>query len=220
MNAFGQTETNSTVTVLGPEDHRLDGDEEEVERKIHRLHSIGRPVGDVELQIVDENGKPVELGVVGEIAIRVPRQMAGYWKQDEATAKTIVEGWIRTRDMGWIDEDGYVYLAGRTSDMIKRGGENISPEQIEAAMHAYPKIDEVAVIGVPDEEWGERVKAIVVLREGEHATHEELASFAKTRLASFQVPELFEFVETLPRNAMGKVLKNVLRQQHQTYEME
>ncbi|MCS6800635.1 MAG: long-chain-fatty-acid--CoA ligase [Chloroflexota bacterium] len=220
MNAFGQTETTSTVTILGPEDHRLEGTPEEIERKIGRLHSIGRPVDDVELAILDEEGNPLPVGVVGEIAIRTPREMAGYWKQEEATAKTKVGGWIRTRDQGYIDEDGYVFLAGRKSDMIIRGGENIAPEEVERILHGHPAIEEVAVIGVPDEEWGERVKAVVVLREGAHCTHEEIIAYAKTRLASFKVPEIIEFVETLPRNAMGKVLKNVLREQHRLYESE
>ncbi|MFN8532426.1 MAG: long-chain-fatty-acid--CoA ligase [Dehalococcoidia bacterium] len=220
MNAFGQTETTSTVTLLGPDDHRLDGTEEEIERKIGRLHSIGRPVEDVQLAILDDDGRPLPTGVVGEIAIRTPREMAGYWKQDEATSKTLVAGWIRTRDQGYIDEDGYVFLAGRKSDMIIRGGENIAPEEVERILHAHPGIEDVAVIGVPDEEWGERVKAVVVIRDGEHCTHDDVIAFAKSRMASFKVPELIEFVETLPRNQMGKVLKNVLREQHRIYEEE
>ncbi|GIW10759.1 MAG: acyl-CoA synthetase [Dehalococcoidia bacterium] len=220
MNAFGQTETTSTVTILGPEDHRLEGSQAEIERKIARLHSIGRPVDDVELAILDEAGNPLPPGVVGEIAIRTPREMAGYWKREDETARTKAGGWIRTRDQGYIDEEGYVFLAGRKSDMIIRGGENIAPEEVERVLFAHPAVEDVAVIGVPDEEWGERVKAVVVLKPGAECTSQELIAFAKSRLASFKAPEIVEFVETLPRNAMGKVLKNVLREQHRIYQEE
>jgi acyl-CoA synthetase (AMP-forming)/AMP-acid ligase II len=212
INAFGQTETTSTVTVLGPEDHRLEGPPEEVEKKLRRLSSIGRPLPDVELKIVDEAGNELPPGQVGEIAIRSARVMKGYWKREAETAQTLAGGWIRTRDMGWVDEDGYVYLAGRKSDMIIRGGENIAPEEVEAVLHTHPAVDEAAVFGVPDEEWGERVAAAVVLKPGMQATAEELIEYCRQRLASFKKPELIFFVESLPRNPMGKVLKKDLRQ--------
>lgn len=214
MNAFGQTETTSTVTVLSPEDHKMEGTPEEIEKKRRRLTSIGRPLDDVELHILDDNGVSLGRGQVGEIAIRAPRQMAGYWKQEEATSQTIVDGWIRTRDMGWIDEDGYVFLAGRKSDMIIRGGENIAPEQVEVILHHHPKVEEVAVIGVPDEEWGEKVKAVVVLKPGETADEHEIIQYAKDRMASFKAPEIVEFVDALPRNPMGKIIKKELREAH------
>ena len=214
MNAFGQTETTSTVTLLGPDDHRLEGTPEEIEKKIIRLGSIGQPVGDTVLMIFDENGEPLPPGEVGEIGILVPRAMSGYWKQEEATAQTIVDGWIRTRDMGWMDEDGYVFLAGRKSDMIIRGGENIAPEQIEGVIHTHPKVEDVAVIGVPSEEWGETVKAVVVPKPGEQISAEEIIAYCKERMASFKAPESVEFMTELPRNPMGKLLKNVLRDRH------
>lgn len=214
MNAFGQTETTSTVTLLGPDDHRLAGTPEEIERKIIRLGSIGQPVGDTVLMILDDEGEPLPPGEVGEIAILVPRAMEGYWKQEEATKQTIVDGWIRTRDMGWMDEDGYVFLAGRKSDMIIRGGENIAPEQIEGVIHTHPAVEDVAVIGVPSEEWGETVKAIVVTKHDKQVTPEEVIAYCKERMASFKAPESVEFLTELPRNPMGKLLKNVLRDRY------
>lgn len=213
MNAFGQTETTSTVTVLGPEDHRLEGTPEEIERKKRRLSSIGRPLGDVQVQIQDENGNPLPPYTVGEVCISAPRTMQGYYKQEEATRQTIRDGWIHTRDMGYMDEEGYLYLAGRKSDMIIRGGENIAPEEIEHVLHVHPAVEECAVIGVPDEEWGEKVMAVIVPKEGATVTAQEIIDFCKARLASFKAPEIVEFVKELPRNQMGKILKKDLREQ-------
>jgi acyl-CoA synthetase (AMP-forming)/AMP-acid ligase II len=216
MNAFGQTETTSTVTLLGPEDHRLEGTEEEIQKKLTRLASIGRPAEDVTLLILDENGNAVPPGTIGEIAIRVPRAMSGYWKREEETSKTLVDGWIRTRDMGWIDEDGYVFLAGRMSDMIIRGGENIAPEQVEGVLNSHPAVDECAVIGIPSEDWGETVKDIVVLKKDASVTEHELIQYCKQHMSSFKAPESVEFTDELPRNSVGKILKNVLREKYKT----
>jgi acyl-CoA synthetase (AMP-forming)/AMP-acid ligase II len=214
MNAFGQTETTSTVTVLGPEDHVFEGSPEEIEKKLKRLASIGRPVGDVELQIQDDDGNLLPANSVGEVCIRAPRTMEGYYKQEEATRETIRDGWIHTRDMGWLDEDGYLFLAGRKSDMIIRGGENIAPEEIEHVLHLNPDIEECAVIGVPDVEWGEKVMAVVVAKPGKQLTAEDIIQFCKARMASFKAPELIEFVSELPRNPMGKILKKDLRERY------
>ena len=215
INAFGQTETASTITTLSPEDHIISGTEEEREKKLKRLSSIGRPMSDVEMKIVDEAGNGLPLGEIGEIVARGPRVMSGYWKDPEKTEKTVdKDGWVHTGDMGYIDEDGYFYLAGRTTDMIIRGGENISPEEIEAVLRSYPKIEDVAVIGVPDEEWGEVPKAVVVLKQRETATPEEIIEYCRANLASFKSPRSVVFVDELPRNPMGKVLKRALRQQY------
>lgn len=212
INAFGQTETTSTVTMLGPDDHRLEGTPAEVEQKMRRLASIGRPLPDVELRIVDDEGRELPRGQIGEIAIRSARTMRGYLGQEEATRATIdAEGWLRTRDLGWMDEDGYVYLAGRKSDMIIRGGENIAPDEVEAVLYLHPAVEEAAVVGVPDEEWGERVAAVVVPKPGAQVTTEELIAFCRQRLASFKKPEIVQFVSELPRNPMGKVLRRDLR---------
>ncbi len=215
INAFGQTETASTITTLGPEDHIISGTEEEKERKLKRLSSIGKSMSDVEMKIVDEDGRELPPGQVGEIVARGPRVMTGYWKDEEKTQKTIdKEGWVHTGDMSYRDEDGYFYLTGRAIDMIIRGGENISPEEVEVVLRSHPKIEEAAVIGVPDEEWGEQPKAIVVLKQGETATAEEITEYCRERMASYKRPRSVVFVDKLPRNPMGKVLRRVLRQQY------
>ena len=217
INAFGQTETASTITMLGPEDHVITGTEEEKEKKLKRLSSIGKPMPDVEMKIVDEDGKQLPPGEVGEIVARGPRVMAGYWKDQEKTDKTIdKDGWVHTGDMSYVDEDGYFYLAGRATDMIIRAGENISPEEVEAVLHSYSKIDEAAVIGIPDEDWGEVPKAFCVIKEGfEDCTPEDIMEYCRANLASYKRPRVVEFIDELPRNPMGKVLKRVLREREQ-----
>lgn len=215
INAFGQTETASTITSLGPEDHDLTGTEEEKELKLKRLSSIGRPMSDVEMAIMDEDGNQLPPGEVGEIVARGPRVMSGYWKEDDKTAKTIdKDGWVHTGDMGYVDEAGYFFLAGRTSDMIIRGGENISPEEVEAVLHEHDAIEEAAVIGVPDEEWGEVPVCVVVLKKGKAASEDQIIEHCRGALASYKRPRTVHFAEDLPRNQMGKVLKRDLREKH------
>jgi acyl-CoA synthetase (AMP-forming)/AMP-acid ligase II len=217
INAFGQTETASTITALSPEDHVISGvTEEEREKKLKRLSSIGKPMSDVEMKIIDEQGNELPPGQVGEIVARGPRVMTGYWKDEEKTKKTIdKDGWVHTGDMGYKDEDGYFFLAGRATDLIIRGGENISPEEVENVLFAHPKIDDVAVIGVPDEEWGEVPKAICVLKPGcEDCTPEEVMEFCRQNLASYKRPRSVVFAKELPRSSVGKVLKRVLREQY------
>ena len=213
INAFGQTETASTITALGPEDHVLEGSEEEQDKKLKRLtSSIGKPLPDVEVKIVDSNNTALLPGEVGEIIAKGPRIMTGYWKDDEKTSQVLTDdGWLRTGDKGWIDEDGYIYLAGRGDDMIIRGGENISPEEVEDVLYAFPKIEETAVIGVPDPEWGQEPRAIIVLKDGEDATEKEVMEHCRSKLAGFKRPRSVIFVESLPRNQMGKLLKNEIR---------
>ena len=213
INAFGQTETASTITMLPPEDHVLDGTPEEVERSLRRLESIGKPLDDVEVAIVDEDGEPVEQGEVGEIVARGDRLMKGYWNSDEATAEAIRGGWLHTGDLGYFDEDGYIFLAGRARDFIKRGGEMISPEEVERVLDSHPAVDESAVIGVPDVDWGERVRAVVVLKPGHAVEESEISEYCRLRLASFKKPESVVFAPELPRNALGKMLKRVVREQ-------
>jgi len=215
INAFGQTETASTITTLSPEDHNITGTEEEKEKKLKRLSSIGRPMSDVEMKIIDEEGNDLPVGEVGEIVARGPRVMSGYWKDEEKTDKTIdKDGWVHTGDMGYMDEDGYFFLAGRATDMIIRAGENISPEEVEGVLLSHPKVDDGAVIGVPDEEWGEVPMAVVVVKKGEEATAEEIMEYCRANLASFKRPRSVVFTEELPRNQMGKILKRELRQQY------
>jgi len=216
INAFGQTETASTITTLGPEDHVISGTPEEKEKKLKRLaSSIGRPMADVEMKVVDEEGKELPLGETGEFVARGPRVMSGYWKDAEKTAKAFTkDGWLRTGDTGYRDEEGYFYLAGRGDDMIIRGGENISPEEVENVLYSYPKIEEVAVIGIPDPDWGQEPRAIVVLKKEQKATAEEIVEYCRQKLSSFKRPRSVVFVNELPRNPMGKVLKRVLREKY------
>jgi acyl-CoA synthetase (AMP-forming)/AMP-acid ligase II len=216
INAFGQTETASTITVLGPEDHRIEGTPEEREKKLKRLaSSIGRPLPDVEVKIVDEEGHVLPPLEVGEILAKGSRIMSGYWGEDEKTRQVLTEdGWLHTGDKGWMDEEGYIFLAGRGDDMIIRGGENISPEEVEDVLYTHPKVEEAAIIGVADPEWGQEVRAVVVLKEGHVATEEELIEFCRSRLAGFKRPRTVVFAEALPRNPMGKVLKKELRERY------
>jgi acyl-CoA synthetase (AMP-forming)/AMP-acid ligase II len=217
INAFGQTETASTITALGPEDHVLHGiSPQEREKKLRRLAgSIGRPLPDVEMKVIDEEGRELPPGETGEIVARGPRIMGGYWKDPEKTAKAMTkDGWLRTSDMGWKDEENYFYLAGRGDDMIIRGGENISPEEVEQAIGSHPAIEEIAVIGVPDPEWGQEPKAIIVLKKGQKATAEEIIEYCRQKLSSFKRPRTVVFVDELPRNPMGKVLKKALREKY------
>ena len=212
INAFGQTETASTITMLPPDDHWLDGTPEEVETKLRRLTSIGKPLDDVEVMIVSEDGAPMPAGEVGEIVARSSRIMTGYWQQAEATGDTIRSGWLYTGDLAWQDKDGYIYLAGRARDFIKRGGEMISPEEVEQTLAEHQAVAEAAVIGVPDLEWGEEVRAVVVPANAT-VSEAELIEFCRERLAGFKRPRSVVFVDELPRNVMGKVMKRDLREE-------
>jgi acyl-CoA synthetase (AMP-forming)/AMP-acid ligase II len=216
INAFGQTETASTITALGPEDHLIQGTEEERERKLKRLaSSIGRPLPDVEVKILDEEGNELPAGQIGEIVAKGPRIMKGYWHDELKTKQAFTpDGWLITGDRGWMDEEGYIFLAGRADDMIIRGGENISPEEVEDVLHSHPKVEEAAVIGAADLEWGQQPRAIIVLKKGEVATAEEIIEYCRSKLASFKRPRSVVFVDSLPRNPMGKVLRKTLREQY------
>jgi len=216
INAFGQTETASTITTLGPEDHIIEGTDAEKEKKLKRLAaSIGRPLPDVEVRIVDEKGIALPAGEVGEIYAQGPRIMKGYWGDADKSAQVITtDGWLRTGDKGWMDEDGYIYLAGRGDDMIIRGGENISPVEVEDVLHSHPKIDEAAVIGIPHPDWGQEPCAVVVLKKGEDVGADEVMAYCRSRLAGFKRPGSVVFIDSLPRNPMGKVLKKKLREKY------
>ena len=216
INAFGQTETASTITALGPEDHVLTGTPEEMEKKLKRLSSIGKPMADVQMKVIDqETGKTLGPNEVGEILAKGPRVMSGYWKDEEKTAKTIdKDGWVHTGDVGYVDDDGYYFLAGRSSDMIIRAGENISPEELENVIREHPKVEDVAVIGVPDETWGEEPRAVVIPKKGEKPTEEEIMEYCRQNLASFKRPRSVLFVNDLPRNPMGKLVKREIREKY------
>lgn len=219
INAFGGTETSSTIAALRAEDQVITGKESEQERekKLKRLAtSIGLPVEDVKIEIRDEEGKVLPPGKLGEVVVKSSRVMKGYWGDEEKTRKAFTaDGWYRTSDMGYMDEEGYIYLAGRADDVIVRGGENIGPEEVENALYSHPKVHEVAVIGVPDLEWGHQVRAIVRLKPGEQATEKEIIDHCRPRLAGFKRPTSVIFVEQeLPKTSTGKILRRVLREKY------
>ena len=208
MQVYGLTETTGVVTVLGPEDHDLSSVNK------GRLRSCGKPFTGIELRIVDsETAKDVPLGEVGEIWIRSRQVMKGYWNMPEETAKSIVKGqWFRSGDAGYFDKDGYVYIFDRVKDMIVSGGENVYPAEVENALMAHPAIADVAVIGVPDEKWGEVPMALVVRKPDTQVTENEILAFARERLAGFKTPKTVGWIEVLPRNPSGKILKKDLRE--------
>jgi acyl-CoA synthetase (AMP-forming)/AMP-acid ligase II len=219
INAFGGTETASTIAALRAEDQVITGKEtdEEKEKKLRRLStSIGLPLDDVEIQIRDEEGHSLPTGQIGEVMARGPRIMKGYWRDEEKTKKAFTpDGWYRSGDMGYIDEEGYIYLCGRADDLIVRGGENIGPDEVESVLYSHPKVEEAAVIGVPDVEWGQQVRAIIRLKKGEEATEEEIIDFCRPRLAGFKRPASVIFVaEELPKTSTGKVLRRELREKY------
>lgn len=209
--SYGQTETTATVAVLTPDDHRIEGDDAERAAKLRRLASVGRPVDDVEARIVDPLGTPLGAGEVGEVQLRTARAMRGYWGSDERTRVTIDdEGWVHTGDLGFLDDGGYLFLAGRANDLIIRGGENIAPEEVEAVLYEHPEVVEAGAAGVPDEEWGERVFAAAVLREGASCTEADLTAFCAERLPGAKRPERVIVVDELPRTSTGKVVRRRL----------
>jgi acyl-CoA synthetase (AMP-forming)/AMP-acid ligase II len=175
------------------------------------MRSAGKPFPGVRIKVVDEQGQPLPPRQVGEICIASPVNMLGYWNLPEATAKTLIDGFVHTGDAGYLDEDGYVYVHDRVKDMIVSGAENIYPAEVESALFGHPAVADVAVFGVPDERWGEAVKAAVVLKPGATATADELIGFARSRIAGYKLPKSIDFIPELPRNPSGKILKRELR---------
>ncbi len=208
VQVYGMTETTGAITQLAAEDHDPDGP------RSHLLRSAGRPFGWVEMRIVDaETGEDRPPGEIGELWTRSQQNMLGYWHNPEATRQTITEdGWLRTGDAGYIDAEGYLFLTDRVKDMIVSGGENVYPIEVENVLAAHPAVADVGVIGVPDERWGETVKAIVVLAPGASAEPAELIAFCRDRIAHFKCPTSVDFIEELPRNPSGKILKRELRE--------
>jgi long-chain acyl-CoA synthetase len=207
FQVYGLTETTGAITHLPPGDHDLSGPAR------HRLRSCGLPGPGVELRVVDvATGDDVAVGVPGEILVRSRQVMKGYWKNPQATREAIDEaGWFRTGDVGYLDEDGYLYIHDRVKDMIVSGGENIYPAEVENVLMSHPAIADVAVIGVPSDRWGESPRAIVVLAPGADIDEADIIAFARERLASYKCPVGVDFTDALPRNPSGKILKRELR---------
>ena len=212
MNAYGQTESTSTMSYLGPDDHQLDGTPEENDLKIKRLRSVGRTMPDLDVGILGAKDRELPQGEPGEICIRGDRVMREYQGREEETAEAMHGDWLHTGDVGYFDEDGYLFITGRIKDLVIRGGENIAPAEIEQVLEDHESISEAAVIGVPDVEWGEVVLAVVV-GGGEHPSFDNLTAHVKSQLASYKAPARYEWVDELPRNVRGKVTKNDLRDQ-------
>jgi len=207
-NAYGLTETSSTIAVLGPEDHREAASSADPEVR-RRLGSVGRPLPSIELEIRAPDGSPVAPGTVGEVHVR-GEQVAGEYLEQGSRLGT--EGWFPTRDAGFRDAEGFLFLTGRIDDVIVRGGENLSPGEIEDVLLAHPDVRDVAVVGVPDEQWGEAVAAAVVLREGRSTSGTQLQQWVKERLRSSRTPERIEFFDELPYNETGKLLRRAVRE--------
>jgi acyl-CoA synthetase (AMP-forming)/AMP-acid ligase II len=204
IQVYGMTETTGTIVMLPPEDHDPAGNQ--------RMRSAGKPLPGVELRIVDGAGDDAALGEVGEVWARSSNNMLGYWNLPDATEKTMADGgWIKTGDAGYLDADGYLYIHDRVKDMIISGGENVYPAEVESAIFGHPDVLEVAVIGVPDDKWGEAVKAVCVPKPGSVIDADDVIAWSRERIAGFKVPRSIDIIPALPRNASGKILRKDLR---------
>ena len=202
---YGMTETTGTICVLPPEDHSALGNQ--------RMRSAGKPLPGVEVVIKGRDGSILPQGEIGEIVTRSSSNMLGYWKLPEATASTVdADGWIATGDVGYFDGDGYVYMFDRAKDMIITGGENVYPAEVESAIYGHPDVLEVAVISIPDEKWGEAVKAVCVPKPGHTVDPASIIAWTRSRIAGFKVPKSVDVIDALPRNPSGKILRRALRE--------
>ena len=205
---YGSTETaGGPVTYLPMEDHQVSGPGSRL------LASAGKPALCSEVRILDENGAPLPPGEIGEVAVRGRHVMLGYWKNPELTARTLRDGWLHMGDMGYLAEEGYLFLVDRKADMIVTGGENVYPQETENALYEHEAVLECAVVSAPDPTWGERVQAVVVLKPGAQATAEELIVHCKSRLAGYKCPKSILFRDALPKTPIGKILRKDLKQE-------
>jgi long-chain acyl-CoA synthetase len=210
VQGFGQTETGPLICCFCREYHDPYGGEKEIQR----LASCGQPAVDVDVRIVDEGGKDLGPNEIGEIMAKHHWIMKGYWNKPELTSKTIEKGWVHTGDMGYVDEDGFLFIVDRKKDMIISGGENIYPREVEEVLYMHPAVREATVIGVPSEKWGEDVKAVIALKEGHAAGQEDIIEFCKDKLAGYKKPKTVEFMSELPKTGSGKISKKVLRDKY------
>lgn len=205
---YGMTETSGTISALPPEDHDLQGNT--------RMRSVGKALRGVEIVIMDDAGNILPPQGIGEIVTRSSMNMQGYWNLAQETQETLTkEGWLRTGDVGYLDEDGYLFLKDRKKDMIISGGENVYPAEVENAIFEHPNVADVAVIGMPDEKWGEAIKACVVIKQDKNLTEAEVIQWTREKIAKFKCPKSVDFLESLPRNPSGKVLRRILRTHYQ-----
>jgi len=204
-NAYGLTETSSTIAILGPEDHRLARGGNP--KALDRLKSVGRPVSSVAVEVRDAEGRRVAPGVPGEVFVRGD-QVSGEYVGMKSTGE---DGWFPTKDLGWFDRDGYLFIDGRLDDVIVRGGENISPGEIEDVLRVHPAVEDTAVVGAPDDRWGERIVAFVVRRKSATVSAEEIQSWVRERLRSTKSPQDVLFRTELPYSETGKLLRRLLR---------
>jgi len=205
---YGQTEAGPLITLLRPEDHALEG----LPRQLQRLASSGKAVLNYQIRIVSDNGEDVKKGEVGEIICKSEAIMRSYWQMPEETKKKLKDGWLYTGDLGRFDEDGYIYIVERKNDMIISGGVNIYPREVEEVLYRHQAVLEVAVIGVPDDHWGEAVKAVVVLKKSASASADEIIRFCGEHLAGYKKPRSVEFWKELPKSPQGKILKRAIRE--------
>jgi acyl-CoA synthetase (AMP-forming)/AMP-acid ligase II len=202
---YGLTEAAPIVSALMPEDHALEGP------KAKLLTSVGKEMLVVEVRIADGHGNPVKCGEIGEVLARGPNIMMGYWKNPQMTTEKLRNGWLHTGDLGVQDADGYLYLVDRKADMIITGGENVYPTETENVIYQHPSVYECAVAAVPDERWGEKVQAAVVLKPGSTATQEEIIDFCRERIAHYKCPKAVVFWKSLPKSPIGKILRKDVR---------
>jgi long-chain acyl-CoA synthetase len=208
FQAYGMTEVSCTATILGPDFHKG------AHRAAGRHRGAGRAIATSVVIVADDSGRPLPLGQVGEILVRGSGLMLGYWKQPELTAETLRDGWMHTGDGGWLDEFGVLYVVDRLKDMIVSGGENVYSAEVENAILSHPSVAQCAVIGIPNEPWGESVHAVIVLLDGHHSTDRTIIDHCRGLIADYKCPRSVEFVSGLPVSAAGKVLKGELRASH------
>jgi len=209
VQGYGLGETTSIVTLFTAKEHI-----EALQNNPERLSSCGRPVFDSEVLVVDENGQEVAPGQIGEIIVIGPDIMQGYWKEPKLTGEAIIDGCMHTGDMARVDEEGFIFVVDRKKDMIISGGFNIYPTEVEQSLYTHPSVYEVCAVGVPDETWGEAVKAVVVLKEGCSATTDELIEHCGQTLATYKKPQSIDFVEELPKNPNGKLVRRLVQEKY------
>ncbi|MFH2046028.1 MAG: AMP-binding protein [Pseudomonadota bacterium] len=210
VHLYGFTELAGCATALPPKDHVLNG----TKKQMRRMLSVGKEMPSCDIRIINDEGKFVESGIEGELVYRGDNLMQGYWGNPEETAKVLKDGWFHSGDMAYLDEDNYIYITGRKKDIIISGGENITPKQVEDIIYKHPAVEIVAVIGVPDPEWGEAVKAVIVLKEGKKATEDEIIKLCKDNLARYKAPKSVDFIDSMPLTHTGKIQKWELKDRY------